>query len=435
MFEIKIDSIVDDYIVNSKHTANCSSKEFQIPEECKCWRLEFAKSILAKQEMKKKIYVSSKVKFAPIWKKFRLQGYPIVASWLDEADKTDSNMVELWKKNIDESSSCGVLVYFSEIPPELTSKKQTVSLGGLVEVGSALSMDIPVVWAAMEYPSVCKHPNIKFVNGCDDVDSETEIRFALDEAMKILNLTSPTQTKTLAEVYLDFIQTKWNPKYNFNFGLDDWKKNQTIQNVQEYLDCFFKYYPAKWPGGEKINLYFDQGGNEICESFTGKSENLVTKWWDMKNGIKCDLINETHPLYVWDSFVAWCYHDELPRKTFGIGLKEEVEFAIKIHEDQVAHIPSVKCKDAKGLSVEITDQTIAHIPSVKLGKSAGVQNIPVVQMTTINNNPKARKLKRIKTHSSYVKCTNKSRRVVTCLTADITCGHCLKLGKKKGLWT
>jgi len=122
-------------------------------------------------------------------------------------------------------------------------------------------------------------------------------------------------------------------------------------------------------------------------------------------------IQNLNACYTWDSFIHWCFADETPKKEFDVGLKE------KNNE----------------FSVKITDQTIAYIPSVKLGKSFDIANVPVVQ-TTVVNNPKARKLKRIKTHSSYVKCTNKSRRVITTLTAEITCGHCLKLGKKKGLF-
>ena len=136
-----------------------------------------------------------------------------------------------------------------------------------------------------------------------------------------------------------------------------------------------------------------------------------------------DLPEEKEPLYVWDSFVAWCLTDETPRKAFGIELKEETEFTVKIHEDKIAHIPSVKCKDSKELSVEITGLSL-----VKDSTNPIIKTISVIAL------PKARKLKRIKVHSNYIKCTNKSRRVVSTLTSEITCGHCLKLGKKKGLW-
>lgn len=421
MLQIKNNSVTDDYILNSKHTTNCSSKEFQIPEECNCWRVEFAKHVLAKQESKKTIYVASKTKFAPIWKKFRSEGYPIVSSWLDEADKTNSNLTELWKKNIEESSSCGVLVYFAEIPTGITSKKETVSNGGLVEVGSALSNDIPVVWDAMEYPTICKHPNVKFVNGCEDIDHETEIEFALNDAMKILNLVPPVKIKTLAKVYLDFIQTKWDPKYNFKFGLDDWKKNQTVQNVQKYLDHFSKYYPATDEiTHAKYKLSLDQIGNEY---YYFKNNPVITKWWDIKNRVRLSLPEEQHPLYVWDSFVAWCWADELPRKTFEIGLKEK-EITVKVYGQTIASIPSVKCRDAKKLSVEITDLSLTKDSTN-----------PVIKTVSTVVSPKARKPNRIKTHSNYVKCTNKFRRVVSTLVSEITCGHCLKLGKKKGLWT
>ena len=419
MLQVKNDSITDDFILNSKHTTNCSSKEFQIAEECNCWRVEFAKHVLAKQESKKTIYVASKTKFAPIWKKFRSQGYPIVSSWLDEANKTDSNLVELWKKNIEESNSCGVIIYFAEVPTGITSKKETVSNGGLVEVGSALSNDVPVIWAAMEYPTVCRHPNIKFVNGCEDTDHEMEIEFALNEAMKILKLAVPNKITqpTLAQVYLNFIQTRWDPKYNFGFGLDDWKKNQTIEGVQKYLDYFKVWFSTI----DKINNFvkIDKTGKQY---FNYRNNCFEKQWWEMNDNVR-HLTNKYESLYTWDSFVAWCWEDELPRKTFNIELKEEDKVVIKVHEQPTASISSVEYKET----------VVVPGPSV-LGKTFGVQNIPVVQMTTITNNPKARKLNRIKTHSSLVRCTNKSRRTISLFPSQVTCGHCLKLGKKKGLW-
>lgn len=415
MFEIKNDSIIDDYIVNSKHTTNCSSKEFQIPEECNCWRLEFTKSIVAKQESKKTIYVASKAKFAPIWKKFRSQGYPIVSSWLDEADKTDSNLIELWKKNIEESSSCGVLVYFAE--------DEKVSNGGLVEVGSALSNDAPVVWAAREYPSVCRHSGVHFVNGCENVDPETEIKFALNYAMKILKLAvsnNTAQPVSLAEVYLNFIQTKWDPKYNFGFGLDDWKKNQTIEGVQKYLDYFKTWFSTI----DKTNNFvkIDKTGKQY---FNYRNNCFTKQWWEMNDNVRhLASTNKHESLYTWDSFVAWCWADELPRKTFNIELKEEDKVIIKVHGQAVASIPSVKCKDAKELSVEITDLSL-----VKDSTN------PIIKTVSTVTSSKARKLNRIKTHSSLVQCTNKSRRAISLFPTQVTCGHCLKLGKKKGLWT
>ena len=290
MFDIKKDSIVEDYIVNSKHTVKCASKEFQIAEECNCWRVEFAKIILANQK-----------------------------------ELSDLELVE----------------------------------------------------------------------------------------------------KTLAEQYLEFIQTKWDPKYNFGFELDTWKKTASIVDARAYLNHFGKYYPAKdIVPGRVVKTFFDKIGNEHCHFYSNICEDFViTKWWDIKNRVKLDLPEEKEPLYVWDSFVAWCLTDETPRKAFGIELKEETEFTVKIHEDKIAHIPSVKCKDSKELSVEITGLSL-----VKDSTNPIIKTISVIAL------PKARKLKRIKVHSNYIKCTNKSRRVVSTLTSEITCGHCLKLGKKKGLW-
>lgn len=439
MFEIKNDSIIDDYIVNSNHTTNCSSKEFQVPEECNCWRVDFAKLILSKQEMKKQIYVSSKVKFASIWKKFRSEGYPIVSSWLDEADKTNTDMTELWNKNIEESGSCGVLVYFAE------SKDNSISNGGLVEVGSALSNQIPVIWAGPKHPSVWKHKLIQYIDSYEGLDAELEIQIALDRAIDVLKITKIrnfiTSThaegnKTIANEYLQYIKEKFNPKLNFAFKLKEWKEEQTLEKIAVYL----KYFSGMYPG---TKYKIDSNGNEY---FAFPDHNLLArKWWDILEELRTESIfknvDNFNALYIWESFVGWCFEDEKARTVFNIGLKDQMEFNISVPDDQkIAHIPSVKCKDTTELSVEITDLSLVKDPTnpiiktIKLGKSSDIANIPVVQMTTFVNKPKARKLKRIKVHSNYVQCTNKFRRVVSTLTAEITCGHCLKLGKKKGLW-
>jgi hypothetical protein len=142
------------------------------------------------------------------------------------------------------------------------------------------------------------------------------------------------------------------------------------------------------------------------------SDLLSRNWWDILKSLKTEPTFKNMSgfmgLYVWESFVGWCFEDETARKAFNIELKkekeekkEEVEFTITIPDNQ----------------------TVAHIPSVKLSKASGTQN-----------KPKERKLNRIKTHSGLVKCTNKSRRIESVLSTSVTCGHCLKIGKKKGLW-
>ena len=81
-----------------------------------------------------KIYVSSKVKHALMWKGYRNQGFDIISTWIDEAEPGQSNdYADLAKRCIDEIKECDILLLYCE--------EGEILKGALIEVGAALALN------------------------------------------------------------------------------------------------------------------------------------------------------------------------------------------------------------------------------------------------------------------------------------------------------
>lgn len=90
------------------------------------------------------IYVASRVKHADLWKAYRAQGVPIIASWIDEAgDGETADFVELWQRIRKEIADSKGLVFYAAGVEDFPFK------GAFVEVGMALALGKPV-YAALE---------------------------------------------------------------------------------------------------------------------------------------------------------------------------------------------------------------------------------------------------------------------------------------------
>jgi len=85
------------------------------------------------------IYVASKaVAHSPQWREMRAAGWPIVSRWIDQGGQDDiGNWPELWDMCFEDLSCAAVCLAYKE--PGETLK------GGLIEIGAALSMGIPVI--------------------------------------------------------------------------------------------------------------------------------------------------------------------------------------------------------------------------------------------------------------------------------------------------
>ena len=128
------------------------------------------------------IYVASKTKHAPIWLSLREQGLPIISTWIDEAGPGEStDLSDLWIRCIREASSATALLIYNE-PNDILK-------GGWVELGCALSNNIPVFAVGIENFTIANHPNISHFNKLEDaitaLNSKKELKMnRLDEAIE-----------------------------------------------------------------------------------------------------------------------------------------------------------------------------------------------------------------------------------------------------------
>lgn len=91
--------------------------------------------------MKRGIYVSSKTKHRSRWRMHRDElGEPIISTWIDLDDSAD--LADVWKRCIEEASTCAVLIVFREGDERLN--------GSWAEIEAALAVDTPVYAVGIE---------------------------------------------------------------------------------------------------------------------------------------------------------------------------------------------------------------------------------------------------------------------------------------------
>ena len=87
--------------------------------------------------MNERIYISSKMYWAPEWRELRHAGWPIISTWIDEAGVGETaSFSDLWNRCINEASSATGLI--------LVGMQGDTLKGALIEVGAALAANIPV---------------------------------------------------------------------------------------------------------------------------------------------------------------------------------------------------------------------------------------------------------------------------------------------------
>lgn len=85
------------------------------------------------------VYIASKTKHAPKWRKLRDElGYPIISTWIDEAGEGQSSDLRgLASRCIKEASEATCTVVYGE--------QGEILKGALIEIGSALGSGKPVI--------------------------------------------------------------------------------------------------------------------------------------------------------------------------------------------------------------------------------------------------------------------------------------------------
>ncbi len=80
-----------------------------------------------------KLYIASKTVHAPKWRQLRLDGWPIIATWIDEAGPGETaDHADLAERCLAEARTAGATLFYCE-PGELHK-------GSLIEIGAAMAV-------------------------------------------------------------------------------------------------------------------------------------------------------------------------------------------------------------------------------------------------------------------------------------------------------
>lgn len=127
----------------------------------------------APAQQSKGIYVASRASVPArpqMWRSLRVQGWPIVSTWIDEAGEGETgDFTELWQRIHDEiAASCGVILY--------AEKADFPLKGAFIECGIALGMGKPVA-VVLKFPLMDRsmrplgswgnHPLVKICQSLD----------------------------------------------------------------------------------------------------------------------------------------------------------------------------------------------------------------------------------------------------------------------------
>lgn len=91
------------------------------------------------------IYVASRTKHAKMWKSLRHVGWPIRASWIDEAGESQTGEFwELWERIRSEIQQCSAMILFAE-PDDFPLKGALVEAGMAIGFGKMVCVVLPRV--------------------------------------------------------------------------------------------------------------------------------------------------------------------------------------------------------------------------------------------------------------------------------------------------
>jgi len=103
------------------------------------------------------VYMASKAVHGPRWRKLRDAGWPIISTWIDEAEKgRTKDWQDLWDRCASEAAQAAVTVLYCEPGEELK--------GARVEVGAALSHGRHVVIVGDIEDSWTRHRNVHWAS-------------------------------------------------------------------------------------------------------------------------------------------------------------------------------------------------------------------------------------------------------------------------------
>lgn len=99
------------------------------------------------------IYMASKTAHAPLWRRLRADGFPIISTWIDEAGKGETAcFTDLWRRCVDEAAAADAVIVYRQ-PDEVLK-------GAFVEVGAALAVGTPVYAIGCDEFSFVHHAGV-----------------------------------------------------------------------------------------------------------------------------------------------------------------------------------------------------------------------------------------------------------------------------------
>lgn len=133
------------------------------------------------------IYIASKTKHAPRWRELRGKGFPIISTWIDEADKGQTySWSDLWTRCVNEAKSATCLIFYKEEGENLE--------GGYVEVGAALAAN-KKVYIVGKVKTFFNHPNVVVYESIEQLLSDLTVLIGMED--KVKNKFQPIHSMTV----------------------------------------------------------------------------------------------------------------------------------------------------------------------------------------------------------------------------------------------
>lgn len=116
------------------------------------------------QQERPRVYIASRTRHAARWVALRDSGYPIAASWIDEAAPDQTvDYGELMTRCLNEARGASAILLYAE-GDDCKGWK-----GAWFELGAALGAGVPAFFAGVhDFPSPLRHPSVTICASLDD---------------------------------------------------------------------------------------------------------------------------------------------------------------------------------------------------------------------------------------------------------------------------
>jgi hypothetical protein len=235
---------------------------------------------------RERIYVASKTKHAPMWRRLRDEGWPIISTWIDEAGEGEtSDFTDLWRRCIEEAKSASRVILYHE--------QGDVLKGAFVEIGAALATGVPVFVVGDPPGSWVHHPGVIQVADLEearavrltpraarhDTAELTRLRAMHDRMSDCLDAIRKTLDSRDFASRLNQLEAI---RHLINFDLPDTETDRLKMERDELIAT--KQATVQWATDE-INRLKDARHSRVC---AGCGQPLVAENAWMEDGCPCN---------------------------------------------------------------------------------------------------------------------------------------------------